>query len=94
LVLAGFVFSLTRSYGTRTGGILLITAGMVMIAGTAAGTTLLPRIQDQYVVGGVAHALYVFMGGGAGVVAVGGYLFAISSRRKPAHYNSNIDDLR
>jgi hypothetical protein len=91
LVLAGFVFAMARSFGTRTGGMLLLAAGIIMVAGMSAGNSMLPSIDDQYLVGGVANAPYIFVAGGTGIAAVGGYLLAISGRR--AHY-SNLDDLR
>lgn len=91
LVLAGFVFGMAKSHGTRSGGALLIAAGIVMIAGMAVGTTMLPKIDDQYLPGPVAAAPYFFMAAGAGMTAVGGYLLAISGKR--AHY-TNLDDLR
>lgn len=95
LVLAGFVYALTRPYGTRPGGILLIAAGVIMIAGMAVSTTMLPQIQAQYVVGGVGIAPYIFIVGGVGVTALGGHLLAAVARRKFAHRRSNnLDDLR
>lgn len=90
LVLAGFVYGMAKSYGTRTGGMLLIAAGVIMMAGMAVATDMLPKIDDQYIVGAVGYAPYFFLGAGAGVAAVGGYLLAISGRR--AHY-TNLDDL-
>jgi hypothetical protein len=61
-----------------------------MMAGMAVATLMLPKIDDQYIVGAVGYAPYFFLGAGAGVAAVGGYLLAISGRR--AHY-TNLDDL-
>lgn len=91
LVLAGFVFGMAKSFGTRTGGSMLLGAGIVMVAGMYVGTTMLTRIDEQYIVGAMAYAPYFFMGAGVGVAAVGGYLLAISGRR--ARY-TNLDDLR
>jgi hypothetical protein len=90
LVLAGFVYGMAKSYGTRTGGMLLIAAGVIMMAGMVVAITMLPNIDDQYIVGAVGYAPYFFLGAGAGVTAVGGYLLVISGRR--AHY-TNLDDL-
>jgi hypothetical protein len=90
LVLAGFVFGMAKTFGTRIGGSLLLASGAVMIAGMIVGTTMLAKIDDQYIVGAMQYAPYFFMGAGAGVAAVGAYLFAISGRR--ARY-TNLDDL-
>ncbi|MCI0558540.1 MAG: hypothetical protein MN733_08600 [Nitrososphaera sp.] len=91
LVLAGFVFGMAKSFGTRLGGSLLIAAGIIMVAGMEVATTMVPRIDEQYIVGAVDVAPYFFIGTGSGMAAVGGYLLAISGRR--AHY-TNLDDLR
>lgn len=91
LVLAGFVFGMARSIGTRAGGGVLIGAGLLMIVGMAIGRTMLAKIDGQYLLGAVPFAPYFFMAAGAGVAAVGGYLIAISGRR--ARYSS-LDDLR
>ncbi|MGI0023616.1 MAG: hypothetical protein ACREA4_00550 [Nitrososphaera sp.] len=91
LALAGFVFAMAKSYGTSTGGMLLIAAGVIMIAGMAVGTTMVPKIDDLYLVGAVAIAPYIFMAGGAGMAAIGAYLLAISGRRR--QYN-DLDSLR
>lgn len=90
VVLAGFVFGMAKTYGTRVGGMFLIASGIIMISGMAAGIPLLARIPDQYVVGVVGAVPYFFMAAGAGVAAVGGYLIA-ATKRKPI---SNLDDLR
>lgn len=91
LALAGFVFGMNKTYGTRLGGIFLVVSGIVMIAGMAAGIPLLARIQHQYIIGVVGVTPYFFMAAGTGVVAVGGYLIA-ASKRKPIR--SDLDDLR
>ena len=91
LVLAGFVFGMTRTFGTRFGGISLIASGIVMVAGMLAGVEMLERIDEQYIVGPMPYVPYFFMGAGAGVLAIGALLLAISGKR--ARYSS-LDDLR
>jgi hypothetical protein len=91
VVLAGFVFGMAKSFGNRTAGILLVAAGVIMVAGMAAGIPMLERIDEQYIVGVVGVAPYFFMAAGAGVAAVGGYLIAATKRRP---IRSDLDDLR
>ncbi len=91
LALAGFVFGMAKSYGTSTGGMLLIAAGVIMMAGMAVGSTMVQKIDDLYIVGAVAYAPYIFMAAGAGMAAVGAYLLAISGRRKQF---TDLDSLR
>ncbi len=91
VVLAGFVFGMTKTYGARIGGTVLVAGGIIMIAGMAASIPLLARIPDQYVVGVVGFVPYFFIAAGVGVTAVGGFLIAASKRRR---ISSNLDDLR
>jgi hypothetical protein len=90
VVLAGFVFGMAKSFGNRLAGMLLIAAGVIMIAGMVVGIQMVARILDQYVVGVVGVAPYFFIAAGAGVAAVGGYLVAATKRRP---IRSDLDDL-
>ncbi|MDQ3872646.1 MAG: hypothetical protein M3258_03430 [Thermoproteota archaeon] len=98
LVLAGVAFVLSKTYGSAVGGGALIASGLILIVGMAIGVTMIPRIQAQYIVGGAGAAPYIFMPAGVGVVAVGGYMLAISqtrTRSRRAHVTSrDMDDLR
>jgi hypothetical protein len=91
LVLTGFVFFNAKARGDKPAGLMIIAAGIVMIVGMAIGTTMVPYIQRQYTVSGIDSVPYIFLVAGAGVVAAGGYLVAIS-RKKFAH--TDLDDLR
>jgi hypothetical protein len=91
LVLAGFVFGMARTYGTQVGGISLLAAGIVITAGMIAGIPMLQEIPNQYVVGAVGVAPYFFIAAGVGVTAVGGYLLAMSRKKK---ISNSLDDLR
>jgi hypothetical protein len=91
VVLAGFAFGMAKSFGNRLAGIMLVAAGVIIIAGMIAGIPMVARIPDQYVVGVVGIAPYFFMAAGAGVAAVGGYLIAATKRRR---IRSDLDDLR
>jgi hypothetical protein len=91
VVLAGFVFGMAKSFGNRLAGMLLVAAGVVMIAGMVAGIPMVAMIPSQYIVGVVGVTPYFFIGAGAGVTAVGGYLIAATKRRP---IRSDLDDLR
>jgi hypothetical protein len=90
VILAGVVFALTRNTGNKPVGFFLIGAGVIMVAGMAASTGLLPRIPQQYRIGGIDTVPYIFMVAGAGVAAAGGYLTVMSKRIRSA---GNLDDL-
>ena len=91
VVLAGFVFGMAKSFGNRLAGMLLVAAGVIMIAGMVAGIPMVAMIPSQYIVGVVGVTPYFFIGAGAGVTAVGGYLIAATKRRP---IRSDLDDLR
>src|SRR5690606_1563186 len=90
LALAGFAFGMGRSFGARIGGMAIVAAGIIMIAGMAASLQMLPQISSQYVVGIVGIVPYFFMAAGAGVIIVGDLLLAALKKRRI----SNLDDLR
>jgi hypothetical protein len=92
LVLAGFAFAMAKSYGSPIGGSLLITAGVIIVAGMAVGLTMVPKIPSQYIVGAVGIAPFIFMPAGAGITGIGGYMVAVSKRQRI--HNRNLDDLR
>ena len=91
LVLAGFTFFVARSYGNVFSGLILIAAGSIMIAGMVVATAMVQHIPRQYVVGGVDVVPYFFIGSGVGIIGVGGYLIARSTKK---FASTNWDDLR
>jgi hypothetical protein len=93
MVLAGFVFAMAKSYGSPIGGSLLVTAGVIIVVGMAVGLTMVPRIPSQYIVGAVGVAPFIFLPAGAGITGIGGYILAVSKRRRHIH-SRDLDDLR
>ena len=92
LILAGVAFALAKTEGSPIGGSLLIAAGVIIVAGMAVGLTMVPRIPSQYIVGAVGVAPFIFMPAGAGITGIGGYMLAVSKRRRI--HNRDLDDLR
>lgn len=92
LILAGVAFVLTKSSGSPVGGAILITAGIIIVAGMAFGLIMVPRIPSQYIVGAVGVAPFIFLPAGAGVAGIGGYMLAVSKRRRI--HSRDLDDLR
>jgi hypothetical protein len=93
LVLACVAFVLAKSYGSQIGGALLITSGIIIIVGMAIGVNMVPRIPSQYIVGGVGVATFIFMPAGGVVAVLGGYMLAVSKKRRHIH-SRDLDDLR
>jgi hypothetical protein len=75
LILAGTVFGLTKSYGTIYAAIILITTGIIVIVGMIAAWTLLLKINEQFVGGGIDIIPYIFIVAGIGIAILGIYLF-------------------
>jgi hypothetical protein len=92
IVLAGFAFAMAKTEGSPIGGSLLIAAGVIIVAGMAVGLTMVPKIPSQYIVGAVGVAPFIFMPAGAGITGIGGYMLAVSKRRRI--HNRDLDDLR
>jgi hypothetical protein len=92
LILAGVAFVLAKTSGSPVGGATLITAGIIIVAGMAVGLTMVPRIPSQYIVGAVGVAPFIFMPAGAGITGLGGYMLAVSKRRRI--HSRDLDDLR
>jgi hypothetical protein len=92
LVLAGFAFIMAKSNGSSVGGALLIAAGVMIVTGMVIGITMVVKIPSQYVVGAVGIAPFIFIPAGAGVTVIGGYMLAVSKRRRI--HNRDLGDLR
>ena len=92
LVLAGFAFVMAKTYGSRIGGALLVAAGIIIVAGMVIGITMVPKIPSQYIVGAVGIAPFIFIPAGAIVTGIGGYMLAVSKRRRI--HSRDLDDLR
>ena len=84
LILAGAVLGLSRSSAGRTSGLILIFTGIILIAGMSAGRIEFTHINSLFVVPGMDLVPLIFIIGGIGVGAVGGYLLHASNK---AHRN-------
>jgi hypothetical protein len=75
LILACTVFGLKKSYGTIHATIILITTVIILIVGMIAARTLLLKINEQFVGGGIVIIPYIFIVAGMGIAILGVYLF-------------------
>lgn len=88
LILSGTVFGLTKSYGTIHAAIILISTGIILIAGMVAAWTIILKINEQFVVGGIDIIPYSFIVAGMGVAILGIYLF-----KKSKNYQNLEDEI-
>lgn len=88
LILAGTVFGLAKSYGTIHAAIILMTTGIIMIAGMIAACTLILKINEQFVVSGIDIIPYIFIVAGMGISILGIHLF-----KKSKNYQKLEDEI-
>lgn len=87
LILAGTLFGFQKKYETMHAAIILIAAGIILIAGMLIAMTILPKINATYIIAGMDLILYIFIIGGIGVACFGCYLFNKSKRPR-----QNLED--
>ncbi|HZA06776.1 MAG TPA: hypothetical protein VE619_03645 [Nitrososphaeraceae archaeon] len=87
LILAGIIFGFQKAQQIIYSGIILITAGIVLISGMGFTATILPNISSNYRVVGIDSIPYIFIIGGISVICLGCYL--VNSSKK---YRRNLED--
>jgi hypothetical protein len=82
LILAGVVFGLTRSSARRNSALILISTGVILIAGMSAARIAFTKINPLFVVAGMDIVPIIFLISGIGVAVVGGYLLNASRKAR------------
>ena len=82
LILAGAVLGLSRSSAGRTSALILIITGIILIAGMSGARIAFTHINSLFVVPGMDLVPPIFIIGGIGVGAVGGYLLNASNKAR------------
>ena len=83
IILAGTVFGLRKSYGTVYAEIILIITGLILIVGMIiAAWMFIPKIEEQFSVGGFDLILYIFIIAGIAIAILGSYLLRKSKNFK------------
>ena len=80
LILAGVVFGLTRTSARRNSALLLISTGIILIAGMSAARLEFTKINPLFVVAGMDIVPVIFTIGGMGLTGVGAYLVNASKK--------------
>jgi drug/metabolite transporter (DMT)-like permease len=76
VILAVIVFGMRKTDESRSAAIVIIVTGILLIVGMAvASTMIVPKINEQYLEGGISTIPHIFIIAGAGVGGLGGYLF-------------------
>lgn len=82
LILAGAVLGLSRSSAGRTSALILLITGIILIAGMSGARIAFTHINSLFVVPGMELVPLIFIVGGIGVGAVGGYLLNASNKAR------------
>lgn len=74
LILAGIVPGLVRTHRATPSSIILICVGIIMIAGMIIVITIIPKINEQYLLQGIKIMPSVFIIGGIGILVIAIYI--------------------
>jgi hypothetical protein len=74
LILAGIVPGLVRTHRATPSSIILICVGIIMIAGMIIVITIIPKINEQYLLQGIKIMPSVFIIGGIGILVIASYI--------------------
>lgn len=86
LILVGSSFLLSRRYGSRLVGSIIITGGIVTIIGMNYVNTLIPQIPQAYVVDELSITPTLFMIVSIPVIIVGALLFRVKPQPKRDYF--------
>jgi hypothetical protein len=78
--IAGTVFLLSRRYGSRSVGSIIIAGGIVLLVGMFYANSLIPKIDKNYLVFAVTAAPQLFMAVSIPIIATGALLFRTKKR--------------
>lgn len=80
-ILAGVSYIMSRRYGSRPVGLMILSGGATLLAGMAVTQTFLDRIQEEFLLDSVILLPPVFMAVSVPVMAVGAMLLRAKKRR-------------
>ena len=86
LILAGSSYMLSRRYGSRLIGSMIIAGGAILLGGMYYASTLLSHISQTYLVSEVTTTPRLFMAVSIPTMIVGGLLFRIKPRPKKDYF--------
>ncbi len=82
LVLAGVAFATSTSSAERKPAFILIATGIIFVGGMSAARIVFSKINSSFVIAGLDLVPVLFILGGIGVAALGGYLLVRSKRAR------------
>ena len=80
-ILAGVAFIMSKHYGSKPVGGMIIAGGVILLVGMYVCYSMLPKIDDHYITDSVRYVPILFMILSAPVMVVGASLFKIKKKR-------------
>jgi len=85
-ILAGVAFIMSKQYGSKQIGGMIIAGGIILLVGMYVCYSMLNKIDDYYITDSVKYLPILFMVLSAPVMGVGAYLFKIKKKRSKKEY--------
>ena len=85
-ILAALSFLVSRRYGSKPIGLMIIGGGIIMFVGMMICYSMIDKIPDEYMTPSVQNIPLLFMGLSAPVIIVGGLLLKIKKKRPKKEY--------
>ena len=85
-ILAAVPYFMTKQYGSKSIGGLIVVGGVILFVGMFACYMMLEKISDAYITGIVSFTPVLFMGLSPVVIAVGVYLAKQKKKRPKKEY--------
>lgn len=85
-VMAGLSFLVSRRYGSKFVGSLIIAGGVVLVIGMAYCYMLVDKVEEPYMTDAVAYMPVLFMVVSIPVIVVGASLLKLKKRRPKKEY--------
>jgi len=85
-ILTGVVYIMSRRYGSKQIGGMIIAGGLIMFVGMYVCYSMTDKIDDDYITDSIKYVPILFMVLSAPVVGVGAYLFKLKKKRTKQEY--------
>lgn len=85
-ILAGVSFIMTKRYGSKQIGIMIIAGGAILLVGMVYANSLVPNIKTDYLTDAVSFTPPLFMGVSIPVMIVGVLLLKVKKLKKKKDY--------
>ncbi len=85
-ILAGIAFIMSKHYGSKRIGGMIIVGGIILLVGMYVCYSMLDKIDDYYITDYVKYSPILFMVLSLPIMGVGAYLMKIKKRRPKKQY--------